>query len=55
MVAVTLGVVSSGLKEQAYRCGGSKSRRNMSQLVGADGAMTPELVVVARKRAPRHL
>ena len=26
--------------------------RNMSQLVGADGAMTPGLVETARKRAP---
>ena len=46
------GAVISGLKEQTYRRGGCRSRRNMFQLAGADGAMTPELVVVARKRAP---
>ena len=50
-MAVTPGAVSSGLKEQAYRRGGCRSRRNMSQLVGADDAMTPELVMVVRKRA----
>ena len=53
-MAVTPGAVGSGLKEQTYRRGDCRSRRNMSQLVGADGAMTPELVVVARKRAPRR-
>ena len=51
-MAVSPGVVSSGLKEQTYRRDGCRSLRNMSQLVGADCAMTPELVVVARKRAP---
>ena len=51
-MAVTSGAVGSGLKEQTYRRDGCRSRRNMSQLVGADGAMTPELVEMARKRAP---
>ena len=36
-MAVTLGAVGSGLKEQAYRRDGCRSWRNMSQLVGADG------------------
>ena len=31
------GAVGSGLKEQAYRRGGCRSRRKMSQLIGADG------------------
>ena len=31
------GWVGSGLEEQAYRRGGCRSRRNISQLVGADG------------------
>ena len=31
------GAVGGGLKEQAYRRGSCRSRRNMSQLVGADG------------------
>ena len=53
-MVVTPGAVSSGAKEQAYRRGGCRSPRNRSQLVGADGAMTSELVVVARKRAPRR-
>ena len=50
-MAVTPGVVGSGLKEQAYRRGGCRSRRSMTQMVVADDAMTPELVVMARKRA----
>ena len=56
MMVVTPGrlVGYSGLREQTYRRGGCRSRRNMSQLVSADGAMTPELVVGARKRAPRR-
>ena len=41
-MAVTPGAVSSRLKEQTYRRGGCRSRRNMFQLVGADDAMTPE-------------
>ena len=53
-MAVSPGAVSSGLKEQTYRRGGCRNRRNMSQLVGTDCAMTLELVVVARKRAPRR-
>ena len=53
-MAVSPGAVSRGLKEQTYRRGGCRSRRNMSHLVGADGAMTPESVAVARKRAPRR-
>ena len=48
------GGVSSALEEQTCRHGGCRSRRNTDQLVGADGAMTPELVVAARKRAPRR-
>ena len=52
-IAVSPGAAGSGLKEQTYRRGGCRSRKNLSQLVGADGAMTPELVVVGRKRAPR--
>ena len=36
-IAVTPGAVGSGPKEQAYRRSGCRSRRNMSQLVGADG------------------
>ena len=51
---VTLGAVGSGMKEQAHRRGGYKTPRNRSQLVGTDGVMTLELVVVARKRAPRR-
>ena len=50
-MAVSPGAVSSGPKERAYRHGGCRSRQNMSQLVGVDGAMTPELVVMASKRA----
>ena len=53
-MAVSPGAFSTGLKEQTYRRSGCRSRRNMSQLVGVDGAMTPELVVVARKREPRR-
>ena len=53
-MAVSPGAVSSGLKRQTYRRGGCRSRRNMFQLVGADDAMTPESVVVARERAPRR-
>ena len=52
-MTVSPGAISSGLKEQTYRRGGCRSQRNMSQLVGTDCAMTPELVVVATKRAPR--
>ena len=50
-MVVTPRAVSSELKEQAYRRGGRRSRRHTSQLVGADGAMAPEVVVAARKRA----
>ena len=49
-MVVTPGAVSSGRKEQTYRRGVCRSRRNISQLVGADGVMTPKLVVKAGKR-----
>ena len=50
-MAVTPGAIGSGLKEQTYGRDGCRSRRSMSQLLGADGAITPELVVVVRMRA----
>ena len=50
-MAVTPGAFSGGLNKRVYRRGGCSCRRNMSQLVGAHGMMTPELVVVARKKA----
>ena len=45
------GAVSSGPKKPAYRRGGCRSQRNMSQLIGAYNTMTLELVVLAEKRA----
>ena len=48
-MAVISEAAGSGLKEQAYRRGGCRSRRNMSQLVVADGDMTPELVVCGQE------
>ena len=51
-MAVTPEAVSSRLNDHAYGCGGCYSRQNMSQLVGVDGAITPELVVEARSMAP---
>ena len=41
-MVVTPRAVGSGLKKQVYRRGGCRSLRNVSQLVGVDGAMTPE-------------
>ena len=35
-MAMTPGAVGSGMKQQAYRRGGSRNWRNKSQLVGAD-------------------